>query len=327
MAWKNLQQTTLVDAMLIEHEALKELDDVHELINWSRIESLLAELHSSRRGEKAWPPLLMFKALLLQSWYALSDPALEKQLARDLLFRRFIGLSISESVPDHSTLWRFRQLLEKQNLMTTLLNGINDQLAEQGLYIKAGEVSIIDASVIEAKQCRPHKREDGSSTQDPDADWNVKVASDGKRKSTYGYKVHINVDEEGLIKALAYTAGNVHDSNHFTTLLKGNESAAYADSAYQSEMHTDWLTTRGIENRLIKRAYRNRPLSQEDKVFNQTHTGVRSTVERVFGVLKQHYAMGKARYLGLGRNRTRVELMCVAHNIKRGLSIRQGQCA
>ena len=327
MAWKNLQQTTLVDAMLIEHEALKELDDVHELIDWSRIESLLAELHSSRRGEKAWPPLLMFKASLLQSWYALSDPALEKQLARDLLFRRFIGLSISESVPDHSTLWRFRQLLEKQHLMTTLLNGINDQLAEQGLYIKAGEVSIIDASVIEAKQCRPHKREDGSSTQDPDADWNVKVASDGKRKSTYGYKVHINVDEEGLIKALAYTAGNVHDSNHFTTLLKGNESAAYADSAYQSEMHTDWLTTRGIENRLIKRAYRNRPLSQEDKVFNQTHTGVRSTVERVFGVLKQHYAMGKARYLGLGRNRTRVELMCVAHNIKRGLSIRQGQCA
>ena len=327
MAWKNLQQTTLVDAMLIEHEALKELDDVHELINWSRIESLLAELHSSRRGEKAWPPLLMFKALLLQSWYALSDPALEKQLARDLLFRRFIGLSISESVPDHSTLWRFRQLLEKQHLMTTLLNGINDQLAEQGLYIKAGEVSIIDASVIEAKQCRPHKREDGSSTQDPDADWNVKVASDGKRKSTYGYKVHINVDEEGLIKALAYTAGNVHDSNHFTTLLKGNESAAYADSAYQSEMHTDWLTTRGIENRLIKRAYRNRPLSQEDKVFNQTHTGVRSTVERVFGVLKQHYAMGKARYFGLGRNRTRVELMCVAHNIKRGLSIRQEQYA
>ena len=75
MAWKNLQQTTLVDVMLIEHEALKELDDVHELINWSRIESLLTGLHSSPLGEKAWPPLMMFKALLLQSWYALSDPA------------------------------------------------------------------------------------------------------------------------------------------------------------------------------------------------------------------------------------------------------------
>ena len=90
------------------------MDDVHELIDWSSIEGLLARLHSSPRGEKYWPPLMMFKALLLQSGYALSDPALEKQLARDLLFRRFIGLSISESVPDHSNLWRFRQLLEKQ---------------------------------------------------------------------------------------------------------------------------------------------------------------------------------------------------------------------
>ncbi|MDP0561137.1 MAG: transposase [Candidatus Endonucleobacter sp. (ex Gigantidas childressi)] len=60
----------------------------------------------------SWPPLMMFKALLLQSWYKLSDLALEKQLARDLLFRRFTGLDISESVPDHSTFWRFRQKLD-----------------------------------------------------------------------------------------------------------------------------------------------------------------------------------------------------------------------
>ena len=82
---------------------------------------------------------MMFKALLLQSWYALSDPALKKQLARDLLFRRFIGLSISESVPDHSTLWRFHQLLEKQSLMNALLRAINDQLAEQDFYTKTAE--------------------------------------------------------------------------------------------------------------------------------------------------------------------------------------------
>jgi IS5 family transposase len=55
----------------------------------------------------------------VKSWYALSDPALEKQLARDLLFRRFIGLSISESVPDHSILWRFRKLLEKHPQWST----------------------------------------------------------------------------------------------------------------------------------------------------------------------------------------------------------------
>ena len=78
-----------------------------------------------------------------------------------------------------------------------------------------------------------------------------------------------------------------HDSNNFTTLLKGNESAAYAHSAYQSQVHTDWLSERYIANRPIKRAYCNPPLSKVEKRFNQTHAGVRSTVERVFGVLKR----------------------------------------
>jgi len=124
-------------------------------------------------------------------WYDLSDPQLEKQLARDLLFRRFVGLDLSSPVPDHSTFWRFRQTLERACLMDPLLSEINQQLSERGLYIKAGEVSIVDASVIEAKQCRPNKRKDGSSTQDAYADWNVKTASDGRRKSTYGFKAHI----------------------------------------------------------------------------------------------------------------------------------------
>jgi IS5 family transposase len=179
------------------------------------------------------------------------------------------------------------------------------------------------ASVIEAKQCRPNKHKDGSSTQDPDAAWNVKAGSDGKRKSTYGYKAHINVDEDGFIKATDYSTGSLHDSNCFTDLLSGTESAVYADSAYLSQTHEDWLSSRGIDSRVIKRAYRNRPLSDKEKCFNRTHSGVRCTVERVFGVLKQHYGMAKARYLGLSRNRTRFELMCIAHNMKRGVSIQQ----
>ena len=309
MAWKNIKQRSLADAMLIDHDALKELDDVHELIDWPRLESLLSDIHSSKRGEKAWPPLMMFKALLLQSWYSLSDPGLEKQLARDLLFRRFVGLDISESIPDHSSFWRFRQTLEKRALLKTLLAEINAQLANQGLYIKSGEVSIVDASVIEAKQCRPNKDKDGNSTQDPEADWNVKAGSDGKRKSTYGYKAHINVDEDGLVKAVEFSSGSLHDSQCFTELLSGDESSVYADSAYRSEAHDKWLSKRSIENRIIKRAYRNRPLKDEEKRFNQLHSGVRCTVERVFGVLKQHYGMAKARYLGLSRNRTRFELI------------------
>ncbi|MCD8512315.1 MAG: IS5 family transposase [Nitrincola sp.] len=327
MAWKNLTQRSLADSMILEHKALKELDEVHDLINWSRVQTLLTEIHASKRGEKAWPPLMMFKALLLQCWYKLSDPALEKQLARDLLFRRFVGLDITESVPDHSTFWRFRQKLNEGSLMNDLLNEINAQLSEQGLFIKSGGVSIIDASVIEANQCRPNKNKDGQSTQDPEAEWNVKAGSDGKIKSTYGFKAHLNVDEDGFIKATEFTAGNVHDSNVFTQLLEGDESSAYADSAYASRKHDEFLEAHGIDNRIIKRSYRNTPLTDEDKRHNQLHSGVRSIVERVIGVLKLHYEMAKARYLGLERNRTRFDLMCIAHNMKRGVTIKRECCA
>ena len=96
MAWKNLKQRSLGDALLIDHEALQELDGVHGLIDWSRLEQLLINIHSSTRGEKAWPPLMMLKALLLQRWYKLSDPALEKQLAlQNSVLKALIGLTLS----------------------------------------------------------------------------------------------------------------------------------------------------------------------------------------------------------------------------------------
>lgn len=323
MAWKTLKNTS-PDAN--PHEALKELDGIEALIDWSRLENKLVNVYSKPKGEKSWPPLMMFKALLLQHWYTLSDPALEKQLARDLLFKRFVGLPLSEGVPDHSTLWRFKQELAKQGLTDVLFDEVNQQLVEQNILVKSGSVSIIDASVIEAKQCRPRKNKAGESTQDPEASWNVKNASNGKKTSTYGYKAHLNVDEDGLIKKMAFTTGSTHDSKCLVELLEGDESAVYADSAYQSKEHSTYLEERLIENRMIKRAYKNKPLTDEDKKFNKRHSGVRSTVERVFGVMKQHYNMRKARYLGLRRNQTWLKLMCIAHNIKRGLSIQQASC-
>lgn len=323
MAWKTLKETQVDTA---PHEALKELDGIEALIDGSRLESKLVNVYSKPKGEKSWPPLMRFKALLLQHWYALSDPALEKQLARDLLFKRFVGLPLSEGVPDHSTLWRFKQVLATQGLIDVLFDEINQQLVEQNVLVKSGSVSIIDASVIEAKQSRPRKNKAGESTQDPEASWNVKRASNGKKTSTYGYKAHINADEEGLIKKTTFTTGSTHDSKCFVELLEGDESAVYADSAYCSEEHRAYLKERSIENRIIKRAYRNKPLTDEDKKFNKTHSGVRCTVERVFGVMKQHYGMRKARCLGLERNRTWFQLMCMAHNVKRGVSIQQESC-
>ena len=307
---------------MADHAALEELDDINELIDWGRIESMLKDIHSKPQGEKAWPPLMMFKALLLQSWYSLSDPGLEKQLARDLLFRRFVDLSLSESVPDHSTFWRFRNLLEKAGLFEQLLEEINGQLAEQSLLIRSGQVSIIDASVIEAKQNRPKKDKNGNNTQDPEAAYNVKQGSDGKRKTTYGFKAHANVDEDGFIKSYDYTAGNTHDSNIFESLLTGNEQEVYADSAYKSNEHDRLLEDKGISNRVLERAYWNKPLTSDQKSRNRINSGIRSIVERVFGVLKLHYGMSKARYLGLARNKARFGLMSLAYNIKRGAMIK-----
>lgn len=329
MAWKHLKQRSLADDLLVTHASLEELDDVNALIDWDRIESLLGDIHNRPLGEKAWPPLMMFKALLLQSWYGLSDPGLEKQLARDLLFRRFVDLSLVESVPDHSTLWRFRTLLEKKDLLNTLHEAINTQLCEQGLLIRTGEVSIIDASVIKAKQNRPKKDPEGNNTQDPEAGYNVKQGSDGRRQTTYGFKVHANVDEDGFIKSYGYTAGNVHDSNVFETLLTGQEKEVYADSAYKSQAHDHMLKDKGVRNRVLERAYRNKPLTAKQKSANRMNSGVRSIVERVFGVLKLHYGLGQARYLGLSRNKARFGLMSLAYNMKRGVAIQREmqQCA
>lgn len=63
----------------------------------------------------------------------------QKSLADDLMI-------------DHSTFWRFRKILVKENILETLLDEINTQLANQGLLIRTGEVNIIDASVIETKR-------------------------------------------------------------------------------------------------------------------------------------------------------------------------------
>lgn len=322
MAWKNLKQKSLADALIVEHAALTELDDVHALLDWTSLEGHLVNIHNKAGGEKAWPPLMMFKALLLQSWYKLSDPQLEKQLARDLLFRRFVGLGLDQSVPDHSTLWRFRQKLA-DGVWDALLQEINGQLSRQQLYIKAGEISIVDASVIQAKQNRPNKGVDGNNTQDKEAGYNVKTSSDGKRKTTYGFKAHIAVEEDGFIKASAFTSGNVHDSQCLAPLLSGTESAVYADSAYKSEKHDALLAAHSTKNCILERAYRNKPLTGAQKQSNRRHSGIRSIVERVFGLLKLHYGMGQARYLGLARNFTRFGLMCMAYNLKRGVTIQR----
>jgi IS5 family transposase len=322
MAWKQTDQYTLADALFIEHDSLKELDGIHDLLNWEAIEQVLKNIHNDKTGELAYHPVMMFKCLLLQVWYKLSDPALEKSLARDLMFRRFSGIGLSDAVPDHSTIWRFRNLLEQEELYETLLQEINKQLQASNLIIQQGEVSIIDASVIQAKNNRPRKNNNGKNTQDSEGSYNVKAGSDGKRKTTFGFKAHINTDEDGYIKAAKVTTGSLHDSNVFEELLTGTEKEVYADSAYKSRKHDKLLATRKIKNQVLERAYRGKPLTGEQKRNNLIRSQTRTVVERTFGVLKLHYGMAQARYMGIARNASRILMMSMAHNLKRGLAIK-----
>lgn len=174
MSWKQLSQSSLADSLASHHKSLEELDDIHELLDWSRIEAHLRDMFSSKRGEPAWPPLLMFKIMLLQQWYRLSDEGMEKQLARDLLFRRFTGLGLSDGTPDHTVIWRFHKLIGKLKLAEVLFEEINQQLCEQNIMIRAGGVSIIDATIIEAKNSRPKNGKSGENTQDKDAAYTSK---------------------------------------------------------------------------------------------------------------------------------------------------------
>jgi IS5 family transposase len=318
MSWKNLTQKSLTDALISHHSAIEELDAVHDIINWKQIQKPLSSLYQGTRGAPSYPPLMLFKILILQAWYGLSDPAMEKQLARDLMFRRFIDLSLSEAVPDHSTIWRFRQLLQEQQLLTPLLELINNQLEQASLIITQGSISIIDATIIEAKNSRPKKNKQGISSQDKEAAYTRKAGSDGHQKTTYGYKLHANTDEDGFIKTLEYTPANIHDSQVFDELLTGDEEQVYADSAYASKKNDELL---GDKNQILERAYRNKPLTNKQKRNNQQKSKIRSTVERVFGLMKLHQGLGKARYMGLARNKTGAQLLAMSHNIKCGLSL------
>ena len=97
----------------------------------------------------------------------------------------------------------------------------------------------------------------------------------------------------------------------------------YADSAYASAKTTAWLEENAIENGVLDRACRNRPLTAEQKHRTRGLSRIRCTVECVSGVMKLHSGMGRARYFGLARNIMRMALICMSCNIRRGVSLQR----
>jgi len=326
MAHRELGQLSLADHLVarrLRPNAL--LEQLSELVDWTAVGAIVGRLHRSPYGAPSYPPLVMVKALLLQQWYGLSDPGLEEALWDRLSFRRFCGLALDETAPDHSTLSRFRNDLGADRLDEQLFEEINAQLHRHGLVLRRG--TLIDASLIPAAVNPPKKPKtppppgpDGKpasqlvkSDKDPDAEWAKKG---GKRY--FGYKVHVAVDQHsGLIRRAMVTGASVADTTPADELVCGDEAAVYADAAYHTHKREAALKARNIEPNLMRRGNKHHALSAADKARNKAIGKERGPVEQIFGRTKTGYRWARARCLGLARNTTHFLLLCTAMNLKR----------
>ena len=208
-------QLGLGDGLVAERSTF--LTEVDGLIDWLPVESVLAGIYSSPKGRPSYPLLSMFKVLLLQQWYGLSDYGMEEALADRISFRRFSGLGLSDSVPDHSTISRFRAQVGGR--VEELMAALNAQFESKGLVVKRG--TLMDASFVKASS--------GKREVDPEAG----RYGQNKDSSVSGYKAHVGVDQDsGLVRRVVVTPANVNDTEVADELVMGDEAALYADKAY-----------------------------------------------------------------------------------------------
>jgi IS5 family transposase len=283
-------------------------------MDWKALDPYWGQLYR-KTGKPSHPPLIVFKMLLLQHWFnGLSDEEVEWQCRDRLSFRKFLGVSRMEDIPDSTTLVRFRKRLILSGVMRGLFDAVTAQLEGQQLLLKRG--TLVDATIVESARSQPPKwgHEDQHNTSDPDAGW----ASRNRRAITHGYKVHVAVDQGSeLIRALSVTPGSVHDSTQIDDLLSQDVKAVYADKAYDSAPRRARLRAQGIVPRILHTARAYRPLNQRQRRENRRWSPVRSAVERIFADWKERRSLRRARYVGLGRNTLHAWLLATAHNLRR----------
>ena len=249
------QQTA--QAMIAKHIDRFPLLKLDQVIDWQPIEQYLNRQKNrylrDHRGRPAYPLLSMFKAVLLGQWHSLSDPELEHSLIIRIdfnLFCRFDELSI----PDYSTLCRYRNWLAQDDTLSELLELINRQLTEKNLKVEKASAAVIDATIIQTAGSKQRQAievdEEGQvsgqtiPSKDSDARW---IKKNGLYK--LGYKQHTRTDAEGYIEKLHITPANTHECNHLLPLLEGiaEDTTVYADKGYDSEENRQHLE----EHRLL----------------------------------------------------------------------------
>lgn len=282
--------------------------EVGKLINWSRCLNHLRKIHkqdeSLMGGQVPYDRLKMFKSILLQNWYSLSDEQLVEALSVRIDFMAFTGFELSDEIPASSTFGRFRNKLIDRNLDERLFREINNQLEKLGLKLEKAQCAIIDATIVESAN-RPKRtitlendREESElkitqeESKDPDAKWLKK----GK-KCHFGYKNFANVDEEGFYDSLHTEPANAAEVNKLEKIIeKSKAKSVLADKAYSSKANRTMLKSKGKVDGIMHKAQKNKPLSPMQKYINRQISKCRFVVERSFGTLKRQFKFTKASY-------------------------------
>lgn len=282
----------------------------------------------SQAGARPFDVILMFKIMLLQRFYGLSDEAVEYQIKDRISFRHFLGITSVDAVPDSRTIWLFREKLCKSDVVEKLFENFNAHLCTVGLDFKEGK--IIDASFVvcprqkitkeEKEQIKsgkgkelwkekPHKK----CHKDIDAGWTVKNGI-----PYYGYKNHIKVDNKSkLINTYVVTNASVHDSDAPRDLLteKDKGQKVYGDSAYSGLGYL--FERKEVTKEVCSKGQRCHPLTEEQKLKNKRISKTRARVEHVFGFMEGAMHGLTCRLIGLTRAKVVVGLVNLFYNMFR----------
>jgi len=302
-------QMGLLDSLMIATATNEFLERLDRTLDWKPIEKALQAMYPATTGRPPCAPLSLFKMSLLQHCHDLSDPQCEELVSDRLSWRRFVGLGLSDAVPDETTLVRFRQRLREHGLHENLLGLVNRQLQAKGLILKT--CTLVDATLLQAARRAPAK--DDQSGGDGDAGYTVKQG-----QPHYGYKAHVAVDQtHALIRQVTLTAANVHDSQEFENVVKGDEEMVLADKAYWSQARSEWCGRHGVANGILRKASRGEKLWDSAVRANRLFSSIRCQIEKVFGWWKRSAGYRRVRYVGHEPNRLELEFKCVCWNLKR----------
>ncbi len=278
------------------------LERMDGLIPWQRLEERIRPCYpKAGRGRHPYPLSVMLRVHCVQLFYNLSDPGMEDLLYEAASVRRFVGLRLSEAMPDETTILNFRHLLEQHGLGQGLFAAINAHLESQGLRLREG--TIVDASIIEAPSSTKHRARE----RDPE----MHQTKQGNQWH-FGMKVHIGVDADtGVVHSMTTTAANVHDVTEAHNLLHGGETVVWGDAGYQGVHRREENRGLAVEWRVAMRPGRRRKLApdSDEALAEQAKASVRAKVEHPFLRLKRVFGYAKVRYRGLVKNAERLALL------------------